>query len=281
MTRRSGAVKEHRRRKWLNEQLHPDTIDDGACQLRARRFETLQLDPGTCYEFKKPVLRDEISRYSILRAVYSKRQLFEVMVGFWTDHLNINIEKGDCIYLKPSDDRLVILVQQVAAVFRQSDGDIKTLLQTVLVSDEFKQSRGTKLKRPMHFVISCLRALGADTFAHDSLTEYLARMGQSPFQYPTPDGYPEHAEHWVATLLWRWNFALPCQRTTSRQPTCLWTHCSPHWRKLHRRQRHLPETDAVGYGALPGSAGEHHPESIKSVRLFCRTHSHEERTRRA
>src|SRR5260370_35645848 len=30
------------------------------------------------------------------------------MVGFWTDHLNINLEKGDCIYLKPSDDRLVI-----------------------------------------------------------------------------------------------------------------------------------------------------------------------------
>src|SRR2546422_5567793 len=30
------------------------------------------------------------------------------MTGFWTDHLNINLEKGDCIYLKPSDDRLVI-----------------------------------------------------------------------------------------------------------------------------------------------------------------------------
>jgi uncharacterized protein (DUF1800 family) len=30
------------------------------------------------------------------------------MVGFWTDHLNINLEKGDCIYLKPSDDREVI-----------------------------------------------------------------------------------------------------------------------------------------------------------------------------
>src|SRR5260370_34354076 len=30
------------------------------------------------------------------------------MVGFWTDHLNINLEKGDCIYLKPSDDRLGI-----------------------------------------------------------------------------------------------------------------------------------------------------------------------------
>src|SRR5262249_11611084 len=57
---------------------------------------------------KKPVLRREITRHTLLRAVYSRRQLFEVMVGFWTDHLNINLEKGDCIYLKPADDRLVI-----------------------------------------------------------------------------------------------------------------------------------------------------------------------------
>jgi hypothetical protein len=32
-------------------------------------------------------------------------------------------------------------------------------------------------------------------------------MGQGPFQYPTPDGYPDKPEAWVATLLWRWNFA--------------------------------------------------------------------------
>lgn len=30
------------------------------------------------------------------------------MVEFWSDHLNIDLEKGDCVYLKPSDDREVI-----------------------------------------------------------------------------------------------------------------------------------------------------------------------------
>ena len=94
--------------KWIEEQLAPDRIDDAACDLRARRFETIWHEPGTCYEYKKPVLREEITRHTLLRGVYSKRQLFEVMVGFWTDHLNIDLEKGDCIYLKPSDDRLVI-----------------------------------------------------------------------------------------------------------------------------------------------------------------------------
>jgi len=93
---------------WIEEQLHPENIDDVLCDLRARRFETIHHHPGTCYEYKKPVLREEIARHTLLRAVYSRRQLFEVMVGFWTDHLNIDMEKGDCIYLKPSDDRLVI-----------------------------------------------------------------------------------------------------------------------------------------------------------------------------
>src|SRR5262245_30819043 len=86
---------------WIEAQLAPEQIDDTPCDLRARRFETLHHDPGTCYEYKKPVLREEITRHTLLRAVYSRRQLFEVMAGFWTDHLNINLEKGDSIYLKP------------------------------------------------------------------------------------------------------------------------------------------------------------------------------------
>jgi len=94
--------------KWIEEQLNPQSIDDTVCDLRARRFETIWHEPGTCYEYKKSVLREDLTRHTLLRALYSKRQLLEVMVGFWTDHLNINLEKGDCIYLKPSDDRLVI-----------------------------------------------------------------------------------------------------------------------------------------------------------------------------
>ena len=96
------------REAWIEEQLHPERISDAACDLRAERFESLFFSAGDAYEFRKPVLREEITRHSLLRAIYSRRQLFEVMVEFWTDHLNIDLEKGDCIYLKPSDDRDVI-----------------------------------------------------------------------------------------------------------------------------------------------------------------------------
>jgi len=101
-------LKKMGREAWLEEQLHPERIDDMACDLRAERFESIYFSAGDAYEFRKPVLRDEITRHTLLRAIYSQRQLFEVMVEFWTDHLNIDLEKGDCIYLKPSDDRDVI-----------------------------------------------------------------------------------------------------------------------------------------------------------------------------
>jgi len=100
------------------------------------------------------------------------------------------------------------LVHRVAAEFTQTKGDIKSLLRVILKSDEFSASRGALLKRPFRFVVSALRATAADTTAQNSVTEWLHRMGQPLFQYPTPDGYPDNEKTWVGSLLWRWNFAL-------------------------------------------------------------------------
>jgi uncharacterized protein (DUF1800 family) len=95
----------------------------------------------------------------------------------------------------------------VAKVFQSTDGDIKQMIRIVLTSDEFKASAGGKFKPPFRFVVSALRAVGADTHAHTPLIEYLTRMGQGVFEYPTPDGYPDKTSPWLGTLLWRWNFA--------------------------------------------------------------------------
>jgi uncharacterized protein (DUF1800 family) len=47
-------------------------------------------------------------RATLLRAVMSERQLFEVMVQFWSDHFNIDPSKGECKWLKVADDRDVV-----------------------------------------------------------------------------------------------------------------------------------------------------------------------------
>jgi uncharacterized protein (DUF1800 family) len=107
-----------------------------------------------------------------------------------------------------ADEPQTSVVDAVAKSFSDSKGDIKTTLRTLFASQEFEASAGVKLKRPFHYVVSALRATNANTDACTPIIQYLEKMGQAPFRYPTPDGYPLEAEHWHATLLWRWKFAL-------------------------------------------------------------------------
>jgi uncharacterized protein (DUF1800 family) len=53
-----------------------------------------------------------------------------------------------------------------------------------------------------------LRTTGARTDCGTEIIDYLKRMGHAPFNYPTPEGYPDQAAPWMGTLLWRWNFAV-------------------------------------------------------------------------
>ena len=345
-------------RAFIAEQLAPESIDDAAALGRSRHFEALDAWPaGELLEYDPRELLDQLTRDKVQRAVHSKRQLFEVMVDFWTDHFNIDPSKGDSRWLKPVDDRRVIrahafgkfadlvrasalspamlwyldgrenrkataeerpnenyarellelhtlgvhggytqrdvmevarcltgwtvrarsrarlavgkvdfdpsrhddgekevlgvvipaglgrgdldrvvkivaahpatalyvsgklcrrfvaddpsqpVVEAVAREFRESGGDIRRVLQTLFGHEEFWASRGGKIKRPFHFVVSALRATGARTDAGRAVQDYLLRLGHAPFQYPTPDGYPDEPQPWMATLLWRWRFA--------------------------------------------------------------------------
>ena len=99
-------------------------------------------------------------------------------------------------------------IAATAAAFTASGGDIRATLRALFATPEFAESRGVKLKRPFHFVVSALRATNARTDGGPPVIDALLRMGHAPFRYPTPDGYPEEASHWMGTLLWRWNFAV-------------------------------------------------------------------------
>ncbi len=334
------------REAYLDDQLHPERIDDAPCTLLVRRFESLHFSAGNLFEFKREVLEEELGRATLLRAVHSRRQLFEVLVSFWTDHLNIFQGKGDCAWLKTAEDRDVIRshalgkfrdlvrasalspamlvyldgrqnskgkpnenyarellelhtlgvhggytqqdvmetaraltgwdlkekgrstvefiadrhddgekvvlgtrlpamggredldrildivcrhpstashvagklcrrfvrddpspeqVGRVAAKFTETGGDLRETVRETLRDLE---TGAPRFKRPFHFVVSALRGLAANTQGKRGVRQYLERMGQAPFQHPTPDGYPEEQEPWHGTMLWRWNFAL-------------------------------------------------------------------------
>jgi uncharacterized protein (DUF1800 family) len=106
------------------------------------------------------------------------------------------------------DEPPAAAVEAVAAAFTESHYDIKTTLRILFATPEFAASAGAKFKRPIHFIVSALRATNAQTDAAQPLLGYLEKMGQVPFRYPTPDGYPLAAAHWHSTLLWRWKFAV-------------------------------------------------------------------------
>jgi uncharacterized protein (DUF1800 family) len=101
---------------WVEEQLAPETIGDEATDWKLHRFDTLTLRAHELYDrgeklfddLDKAGVPDELRQATLVRQVYSRRQLYEAMVEFWTDHFNISVEKGDCWYLKTVDDRDVI-----------------------------------------------------------------------------------------------------------------------------------------------------------------------------
>lgn len=93
---------------WIEEQLAPDTIDDLECELRTRGLDTLWMDPDLILNVRYHAVKEELQQATLLRAIYSRRQLYEVMVEFWSDHFNIAQDKLDCAWLKTVDDRTVI-----------------------------------------------------------------------------------------------------------------------------------------------------------------------------
>ncbi|MCC6187507.1 MAG: DUF1800 domain-containing protein [Anaerolineales bacterium] len=348
---------------WVDEQLAPTLIDDGPAAWRLRRFETLGL-PAQDLADQGDRLFDnldtrsvpaELRQATLIRQVYSRRQLYEVIVEFWSDHFHISVDKGDCWFLKTVDDREVIrahalgsfhdllwasahspamlvyldnqantagapnenyarellelhtlglaggytqtdvmelaraltgwtvkqrfwrgqfafeaarhdpaakavlglrlepagqreaervlerlavhpatahhlafklcrrlladeppaeIVARAAATYLATSGDIRSVLRVILL-DGLAVVPGlpmAKFKRPVNFVVSALRQLNAETDAGSALHDYLQRMGQAYFAWPTPDGYPDQAAPWAGNLMPRWQFALALAR---------------------------------------------------------------------
>lgn len=92
------------------------------------------------------------------------------------------------------------LVARMAATFRQSDGMISDVLQTMFSSPEFRQSLGKKFKDPMHYVVSAVRLSYDDKPILNAgpMLSWLARMGQPLYGRQTPDGYPLTDAAWAS-----------------------------------------------------------------------------------
>ncbi len=101
------------------------------------------------------------------------------------------------------------LVSALAQVFTQTDGDTGSVLKAIFQSEAFKNSAGQKLKRPLEFMTSALRLTNASiTGQAPQLVKHVKTLGQIPFTWEFPNGFPDTAAFWATTsgLLERWNF---------------------------------------------------------------------------
>jgi len=109
---------------------------------------------------------------------------------------------------KPSE----ALVGRAADAFSKSGGDIKTTLRAIFTDKEFFSTENyrSKIKSPFELAVSSVRALGAQTNGGPQFAAMLNKLGEVPYGYQAPTGYPDTAEDWVNTgaLLERLNFAV-------------------------------------------------------------------------
>jgi uncharacterized protein (DUF1800 family) len=111
-----------------------------------------------------------------------------------------------------SDDPPPALVNRMAATFLKTEGNIRLVLLTMFRSPEFwsPQVYRAKVKTPIEFMASALRASGADVKTPLPLVQAMDRLGMPIYGMQTPQGYSWKSEDWVSSnaLISRMNFAL-------------------------------------------------------------------------
>ncbi len=98
------------------------------------------------------------------------------------------------------------LVRRAAQKFIETQGDIRSVLRVILLSESLIEAQPL-IKRPFDFIVSALRSLSAETDGDVGVQRHLDSMSQPLYQWPMPDGYPDKTASWTGTLLGRWNFA--------------------------------------------------------------------------
>jgi uncharacterized protein (DUF1800 family) len=336
--------------RYLEEQLKPSVIDDRATSaFLASRYTTLRMAPDELYGANQGTVSTELQESALYRAAFSKRQLYERMVEFWSDHFSI--DRNQVGYLKLIDDRDVIrkhalgkfpallrasahsaammeyldqtssrrgninenyareimelhsvgvdggytqqdvnelarvltgwtvsgrgiftydaplhdfgpksvlgktvpatatgtglagkgeadaiidtlalhprtaryiatkltkfllqydptdaIIAAAAAEFTRTKGDIPSLIRVILTEQNLMVAPA-KYKRPFHFAVSMVRALGPTVTSMSQVRQLVDNMGHSLFAWETPDGYPDAMEFWSGLVLARWNAA--------------------------------------------------------------------------
>jgi uncharacterized protein (DUF1800 family) len=96
-----------------------------------------------------------------------------------------------------ADDPPPALVARLAEAFRATDGDLAAVTRALLTAPEAWAPARTKLRNPVEFLVAAVRTGGA-RISTERLLGMLANLGQPVFRPPSPKGFPDRSEDWLA-----------------------------------------------------------------------------------
>jgi uncharacterized protein (DUF1800 family) len=111
-----------------------------------------------------------------------------------------------------ADEPPEALVERAAATWQRTGGEIREVVRTIVTSPELlgPEHRSAKVKTPLEFVVSAVRAGGGEVSDARDLARRIGEMGMPLYLQQPPTGYRDTADAWVSTsgLVARLNFAL-------------------------------------------------------------------------
>ncbi|HEY7473781.1 MAG TPA: DUF1800 domain-containing protein [Vicinamibacterales bacterium] len=111
-----------------------------------------------------------------------------------------------------ADEPPKALVDRAAKKFLDTKGDLREVTRVIITSPEFfaAEAYRAKVKTPLEFVVSAIRASGATIVNAQPLVQAMQQLGMPLYGCQPPTGYSMTADAWVNTgaLLNRMNFAV-------------------------------------------------------------------------
>lgn len=224
--RRSTGLNENYARELL--ELHTLGVDGGYTQQDivnvARAFTgwTMQPRQGTGFMFQAPRhdRGEKIVLGSTIKAgggANDGEQVLDIVAAHPATARHIATKLAIRFV---SDNPPAQLIDRAAARFTATKGDLREVVKTILASPEFLAAEAyrAKVKTPLEFVASALRATGADVRTATPLARTLRDMGMPLYFCQPPTGYDEASSTWVSAgaLVSRMNFAVELSKNAIR-----------------------------------------------------------------
>jgi uncharacterized protein (DUF1800 family) len=223
--------------RYIDQQLHPERLADPVVETHLVSLATLQMSAAEIdAQFEQPLIEMrrqrqlasggnssgtplepspemrarnnqlvlELSEQKILRAVYSERQLSEVMTDFWFNHFNVDARKGR--------DRFLLTAYERDAIRPHVLGKFRDLLEATAKSPAmlFYLDNWTSVD-PSAFARDPRGAAGTRNRQRRGLNENYARELMELHTLGVDGGYSQHDVTEVARAFTGWTIGNPRQ----------------------------------------------------------------------